>query len=41
MSPTLLIRSDWDMVGNMNYHFSVMIAKEVGVDGAIMLENMH
>ena len=29
------------MVGNMNYHFSVMIAKEVGVDGAIMLENMH
>ena len=29
------------MVGNMNYHFSVVIAKEVGVDGAIMLENMH
>lgn len=29
------------MVDNMNYHFSVKIAKEVGVDGAIMLENIH
>ena len=29
------------MVDNLKYSFTVSVAKEVGVDGAIMLENLH